>query len=209
MFPGTDQFDRFQYPSSLSAAELARVDEVAVRVIEGTGFTHGMFNIEMRLDRATGIPRLIEINARVAGEFYMLFERVDGYSLFETMLALGAGKEPVIRHRQGRQSHAAGFCLRDLSGEGLSRWPSTREIRALQARNPDARVMIYPKRGADHAREMKWVGSYKYAAINLGGSTLEELFARFHRICSQIDFHPASHRLPDVERLVAQAAGDD
>ncbi len=210
MYPGTDQFQRFQYPSSLTAAELRRIDALAVRVVEGTGFTHGMFNIEMRLDPATGMPRLIEINPRVAGEFYGLFERVDGFSLFEAMLDLGVGREPVIRHREGRQRHAAGFVLRDLSGEGLSRWPSAREIRTLQARNPDARVMIYPKRGADLARDMKWLGSYRYAALNLGGATLEELFARFHRICKQIDFHPPSHEMPDIELLMAEAAsGDD
>ncbi len=210
MYPGTDQFQRFQYPSSLTPAELNRVDALAARVIEGVGFRHGMFNMEMRLDPVTGMPRLIEINPRVAGEFYGLFERVDGFSLFEAMLDLGAGREPVIRHREGRQRHAAGFTLRDLSGEGLSRWPSAREIRALQARNPDARVMIYPKRGADRAREMKWVGSYKYAALNIGGATLEELFARFHRLWAQIDFHPRSHELPDIELLMAGAtSGDD
>src|SRR6185503_270249 len=60
MYPGTDQFQRFQYPSALSAEELRRIDEVAVRVIERTGFRHGMFNIEMRIDPATGVPRLIE-----------------------------------------------------------------------------------------------------------------------------------------------------
>ena len=210
MYPGTDQFQRFQYPSSLTPAELRRIDDLAVRVIEGTGFRHGMFNIEMRLDPATGVPRVIEINPRVAGEFYGLFERVDGFSLFEAMLDLGVGREPVIRHREGRQRHAAGFTLRDLSGDGLSRWPSAGEIRALQARNPDARVMIYPKRGADLAREMKWVGSYKYAAINLGGATLEELFTRFRSLCAQIDFHPRGHEVPDIATFLARTApGDD
>jgi hypothetical protein len=57
---------------------------------------------------------------------------------------------------------------------------------------------------------MKWVGSYKYAALNIGGATLEELFARFHRLWAQIDFHPRSHELPDIELLMAGAtSGDD
>jgi len=210
MYPGTDQFNRFQYPSALTAAELARIDEVAVRALEGAGFRHGMFNIEMRLDPGSGTPRIIEVNPRVAGQFYDLFERVDGFSLFDVMLQLGMGEAPAIRSRCGSQAHAASFVLRDLDGEGLGRWPSAGQVSELQRRNPGAHVMIYRKRGADLRREVKWLGSYRYATFNLGAATLEELFARFHRICAQIDFHPRGHRVPALESLLAQAAtGDD
>lgn len=203
MYPGTDQFQRFQYPSSLPAVELARIDALATRLIEGMEFTHGMFNVEMRIDPHTGALGIIEINPRAAGQFYDLFERVDGYSLFEALIALDCGEEPVVLRRQGRQRHAASFVLRDLTGEGLSRWPSAAEIDALQARHPDARVMFYPKRGADLAREMKWLGSYRYGVFNLGGATLEDMFGQFHRLCAHVTFHPQGHRLPDVEMLLA------
>ena len=206
MYPGTDQFQRFQYPSSLPPGDLARIDALAARLVEGMGFTHGMFNLEVRIDPASGSLAIIEINPRAAGQFYDLFERVDGYSLFEALLALECGEEPVIRHREGRQRHAASFVLRDLAGEGLGRWPTCAEIDALQSRNPDVHVMVYPKRGADFAREMKWLGSYRYGVFNLGGASLEEMFARFHRLCREVSFHPPSHQLPDLELLLA---GDD
>jgi hypothetical protein len=202
MYPGTDQFQRFQYPSSLSREDLARVDALATKLVEGVGFRHGVFNIEMRLDPATGALGIIEINPRAAGQFYDLFERVDGYNLFDALLALECGEEPAIRHREGRQKHAASFVLRDLAGEGLSRWPSRSEIAALKAKHADAHVMLYPKRGADLAREMKWLGSYRYGVFNLGGETLEEMFTRFQKVCSDITFHPASHRVPDLRLLV-------
>jgi hypothetical protein len=194
MYPGTDQFQRFQYPSSLPAETLARVDALATRLLAGIGFDNGMFNVEMRIDPATGAARVIEINPRAAGQFFDLIERVDGYSLFEAMLDVHGGREPVLRHRQGRQAVAASFVLRDLSGEGLSRWPKRTELARLAADNPDVHVMVYPKRGADLAREMKWLGSYRYGVFNLGAESSEALFARFHRICQQITFHPRSHR---------------
>jgi hypothetical protein len=162
----------------------------------------------MRIDPATGQPRIIEINPRAAGQFYDLFERVDGYSLFEALLDLESGREPVVHHRAGREKHAASFVLRDLAGEGLSRWPSRREIAALQAANPDMHVMIYPKRGADLRREMKWLGSYRYGVFNVGGVTLEEMFGRFHRICEEITFHPTGRR-PALGDLLQSPLGDD
>jgi hypothetical protein len=207
MYPGTDQFQRFQYPSSLPAADLARIDALATRLVEGMEMGHGMFNVEMRLDPASGAPRVIEINPRAAGQFYDLFDRVDGLNLFDVLLQLYCGEEPVIRRREGREKHAASFVLRDLRGEGLSRWPSPREIAALEAKHPGAHVMIYRKRGADLAREMKWLGSYRYGVFNLGGATPAEMFTRFGRICRDIDFHPAGRRA--AEEPLADTSGDD
>ena len=207
MYPGTDHFMRFQYPSALDAGTLASIGALATRVVEGLGFANGMFNIEMRMDPEDGRIRVIEMNPRAAGQFYDLFERVDGYSPFEAMIALACGEEPRVRRGEGRQRHAASFVLRDLAGEGLSRWPGAARIERLRALDPDAHVMFYPKRGADLARELKWLGSYRYGVINLGAATVEEMFGRFAAISARIDFHPAS-RTPDAEALPAET-GDD
>lgn len=43
--------------------------------------------------------------------------------------------------------------------------------------------MFYPKRGADLAREMKWLGSYRYGVFNPGANSPREMFARFQRLC--------------------------
>jgi hypothetical protein len=208
MYPGTDHFQRFQYPSSLPADVLARVDALAVRVMQGVGFTQGMFNIEMRIDPATGIPKVIEVNPRSAGQFYDLFERVDGYSPFDAMIDLACGREPRLAHRAGTEGHAASFVLRDLEGRGLSRWPSAAEIEALKARNPGVHTMVYRKRGADLAREMKWLGSYRYAVFNLGAATVEALHARFRALCAQVDFHPRGHLVAFEESLLERSPGD-
>jgi len=195
MYPGTDHFRRFQYPSSLAPAQLERVEALAARLVRGLGLTHGMFNVEMRIDPVSGAPRVIEINPRAAGQFYDLFERVDGYDLFEALLELECGEAPAIRRREGRDRVAASFVLRDFSGAGLSRWPSRAGLERLRARHADTHLMIYPKRGPDLAREMKWLGSYRYGVFNAGGASVEQLLARFEAVCADIDFHPAGRLL--------------
>jgi len=45
--------------------------------------------------------------------------------------------------------------------------------------------------------------------FNLGAPPLEALFARFHRICEDITFHPASHRQTDLESLLGDAPVSD
>jgi hypothetical protein len=208
MYPGTDQFQRFQYPSAHAPETLARVDELAQRLVRGVGFTHGMFNAEMRVDPADGRPRVVEINPRAAGQFYDLFERVDGYNPFDAMVDLHAGREPRLLRGEGRDRHAASFVLRDLEGRGLARWPSRREIAAIQARHPDVHAMFYPKRGADLARELKWLGSYRYAVFNLGAPTAQALLERFRELCAEVRFHPRGHAFSILDPAM-RATGDD
>jgi hypothetical protein len=198
MYPGTDQFERFQYPSALPAALQARAEEVTRRALAAVGFNHGMFNVELRLCEQTGRAWVIEINPRPSGQFFDLFEQVDGYNLFEALIALSTGHEPRIRRRQGRNRLAASFVLRDLHGEGLSRWPRREEIERLRERHPDANIQVYPKRGAGLRRELKWLGTYRYAVVNLGAPTAAEMFAAFERIRSDIDFHPRGQAAPAV-----------
>ncbi len=208
MYPGTDQFQRFQYPSALPAEWQARAEDTARRALAAVGFTHGMFNVELRVCAATGHAKVIEINPRAAGQFYDLFERVDGYSLFDALLALETGEEPQVRHRMGPDAVAGSFVMRDLEGAGLGRWPGRGEIARLRTRHPGARIMVYPKRGADLRREIKWLGSYRYGVVNLGASSLAELSAAYRP-------HPSRHRLPSagtqpqaLASLPGQATGD-
>jgi hypothetical protein len=120
-----------------------------------------------------------------------------------------AGRAPRPAHREGRDRHAASFVLRDLGGAGLSRWPSRAEVRRLQQRNPDVHAMVYPKRGADLARELKWLGSYRYAVFNLGAPSVPGLFERFHRLCAQVTFHPRGHAPLALDPLAGPATGYD
>jgi len=208
MFPGTDQFERFQYPSALPRREQEGAEDIARRALAAVGFTHGMFNVELRLCAATGHAKVIEINPRAAGQFYDLFERVDGYNVFDALIALEAGEAPLVRHREGRDAVAASFVLRDLAGGGLGRWPSPGEVAELRARHPESRIMIYPKRGSDLRREMKWLGSYRYGVVNLGARTQAELFARFVRIHRDIGFHPSARPSRQCEELFGGSAAD-
>jgi hypothetical protein len=208
MYPGTDQFQRFQYPSALPPAWQAGAEDAARRALAAVGFTHGMFNVELRVCAATGHPKVIEINPRAAGQFYDLFERVDGYNLFDALVALEAGEEPRIRRREGPSAVAASFVMRDLAGAGLGRWPERGEIAALRARHPEARLMFYLKRGADLRREMKWLGSYRYGIANLGARSPGELFAAYDRIHREVGFHPRGQEVARVVRPLGEATAD-
>jgi hypothetical protein len=68
--------------------------------------------------------------------------------------------------------------------------------------------MFYPKRGADLARELKWLGSYRYAVFNMGAPTAQALLERFRELCAEVRFHPRGHAFSILDPAL-RATGDD
>jgi hypothetical protein len=59
--------------------------------------------------------------------------------------------------------------------------------------------MLYLKHGADLAREMKWLGSHRYAVLNLAGRDRADLYARYRDIRDTLGF--AAHAGPEPAPL--------
>ncbi|MDX1377015.1 MAG: ATP-grasp domain-containing protein, partial [Burkholderiales bacterium] len=211
MYPGTHAFNRFEYPSSLPPEVQARLRDVARRAIRAVGFDHGLFNVELAYDPRGGTIRVIEINPRVASQFVTLYDWVDGTRFYELMLDLALGETPRLDRCAPLHRCAASFVLRSFDGRAVRPAPSRAQIARVAERHPDARLMLYLKRGADLAREMKWLGSHRYAVVNVGGEDRAGLYARYRDIRAMLGFERHAEPEPapmwSAESVAARAAG--
>jgi biotin carboxylase len=109
-YEGTNSFERFEYPSALPPERKAELREVASRILPALGFDGGFFNVEFFVPR-DGPARIIEVNARLASQFWPLVQAVEGRSTYEAMFQLACGEDPgwVSRERHGV---ALSYCLR-------------------------------------------------------------------------------------------------
>ncbi len=155
MYPGTQAFMRFEYPTRLDAETRGRVGSLVERLIGALHLEHGFFNVELMLDPATGGLKVIEINPRMASQIVNLYRRVDGCDPYRMLLDLALGETPRVEHGAGEFRAAASFVMRRFDGQGPASVPSAEQIDAMHRRYPDARLMLYLKRGASLAREMK------------------------------------------------------
>lgn len=188
MYPGTRAFMWFEYPSRLPRAVLDRMREISAWLMSAMGFDFGFFNIELIYNPATGAIKIVEINPRLASQLANLYRRVDGYDPYEQLIAMSLGDAPSHKRGQGEFGAAASFIFRRFDGQPVLNVPSHDQIRSVRETFPDARLMLYLKKGASLAREMKWLGSYRYAVLNLGGKTPSDLHQRFHLIRQQLAF---------------------
>lgn len=188
MYPGTMAFNRFEYPSSLPQALQARMSSMAVQAMQAVGFDHGLFNVELCFDPRDDSIRVIEINPRIASQFVTLYEWVDGVRLYDIMLALALGETPQYDRQPQPHRYAGSFIFRRFDGHPAHPRPGRAQLALVARRHPDAHLMLYLKRGADLAREMKWLGSHRYAIANLRGLDRADLYARFRDIRDTLGF---------------------
>lgn len=192
MYPGTQAFMRFVYPGGLAEDVGARALDVARRFLAAVGFDHGLFNMEFFHDPASGRISVIEFNPRMASQFSDLYLRVDGVDLHRVALELAHGRDPaLLPRRPGSAGAAASFVYRSFDPEARPPMPGRNRRAALAARFPDAMLFQFPKTSGQIARDFKWLGSYRYGILHLGGSDLADLGARCHA-ASQLLGWPAA-----------------
>ena len=194
MFPGTDQFERFVYPSRLPAAVQERMRALAERLLTGMGYRHGFFNIEMIWNSADDRIMLIELNPRLASQLAGLYQRVDGINPHRMLLELCTGAEPRALRAPTGCTIAASLVSRRFDGRPLGREPRAADLASARQRFPDASIMLYLKRGQALAREMKWLGSYRYAVVNLGGANEQVLDRRYADILQTLKLSGETHQ---------------
>ncbi len=197
MYPGTQAFMRFVYPCALPAAGQARALEVAQRFLQAVGFTHGLFNMEFFYDAAQdrltpawppsfpicicGWMALICIasrwNWRMAATppCCRVRQRPPAWPQVSSIAVSTRRRDrrcpPPLDSARWRSS----FPRRCWARPPL---PTAARQRALAQQFPEAMLFSFPKTPGQIGRDFKWLGSYRYGILHLGGRDALDLCAR-------------------------------
>jgi hypothetical protein len=185
MYPGTQAFMRFDYPSKLPADIQTRAVDVASKFLTAVGYTHGLFNMEFFYDTVTDKLTVIEFNPRMASQFADLYLRVDGVDLYAMALELAHGRDPWLLPRDlpsADVATSAVYRVFDSAQPTLQQtippMPSDAQLIDLKQHFPDHLLLNFPKTGGSTARDFKWLGSYRYGILHLGADNAADLQSR-------------------------------
>ena len=194
MYPGTDAFMRWEYPSRLPAEWQTNIRETTIAVAKALQLDSGLFNVELRVCSHSGDCKIIEVNPRMAAQFSDVYEMVDGINLHDVAIKFALGETVDIERlkatRKGKYKCGTSFVYRRFDGLPQPHFPGTAEIEKLRQFDPDAQVLLFKKSGNQLKREIKWLQSYRYACMNMGGMSAENLMEK-HRRASMILGFPA------------------
>jgi biotin carboxylase len=189
MYPGTQAFMRWEHPSRLAADVQTRALHVAQKFLAAIGFTHGCFNMEFFFDPANERLSVIEFNPRLASQFSDLYLRVHGVNAHAMSLALALGQDPLALPRTAPTAGAAASLVyRVFDPLHVPTMPSPAQQAEMTRQFADARLFMYPKRGHSLARDFKWLGSYRYGIIHLGGRDASHVRQRCEQASALLDW---------------------
>jgi hypothetical protein len=179
MYPGTQAFMRWEFPSRLACEVQQRALDVARRFLAAIGYTHGFFNLEFVHDPASDRLVVIECNPRLASQFADLYQRVLGVDAHAMSLALATGDDPLALPREApRADVAASLVYRSFPGAEVPAPPGRAQRDAFARAFPDALLFAFPKQGHALERDYKWTGSHRYGIVHLGATDRAQLRER-------------------------------
>ena len=176
LYPHTQAFMRFDFPSQLQDGVQQRALEVARKFLTEVGFTHGLFNMEFFYDAATDRLTVIEFNPRMASQFSDMYLKVKGIDLHAVALALSHGQNPAsVPVAQPSAGAASSFVYRSFCPDDVVHQPTTAQKAALAQAFPDALLIVFPKNASEIRRDFKWLGSYRYGILHLEAADAQQL----------------------------------
>jgi hypothetical protein len=121
--------------------------------------------------RVTDALTVIEFNPAPGSQFSDLYRRVDGIDLHEIALALAHGQDPANLPRLVPTAGAASsFVYREFDPASPTvAVPDAQRQRAFHEAWPGRTAAEFPKSRGSTARDFKWLGSYRYGIMHLGG----------------------------------------
>lgn len=195
MYPGTQAFQRFEWPGRLSTAVQRRALDVAARFLRAIGFDHGFFNMEFFYDPARDLLKVIEFNPRLASQLADLYHRAAGVDAHAGSLALAHDVDPAPLMRCDRNAGAAAsFVFRSFHPQHVPATVGPGRQAAFRQLFPDGSLLAMPKQGRALARDFKWLGSHRYGVMHLGGADHHHLYERYRRACAVLGWPVADPR---------------
>ena len=181
-YPGTASFSRYQYPSRLSEAIVARMREAATKVIRQTGFEHEAFNIEFFYERQEDRLTLLEVNPRMSQSHGELYDKVDGLPNHKIVSDLAVGRRPAFPRRQGAFALAAKCYLRHFGDAVVTHAPDAEQVARVEREVPGAVIDLRIEAGT-LLSELSGQDAYSFALahIYVGGDTEDELLDAYAR----------------------------
>lgn len=175
-YPGTNSFERFEYPSTLAAERQLELTGLAERLLPALGFDGGFFNVEFLVPEQ-GAARIVEVNGRIASQFASLVQAVDGRSTYDALLQLACGHDPGWRAGSGSGA-AISYALRVFEDAEVVAVPEAQDGLEVLVR-PGLRLS---DQGTNDAE------SYRLAIFSEWGATREEAVARCRARVAELAF---------------------
>lgn len=183
MHPNGISFLRFEYPTALPASAVARIHDIAGRLMPALDFDDSVFNIEFFVS-PHGEVHIVEVNGRMASQFAPLVKAVHGVSTYELQLALVTGGVPELPPARA-DLVASSFVLRSYADAVVRSVPDPTEV---TRRFGHAHVEILVRPGHLLSENDDDTASHRLAVVALAAADRDAVCRRFDEAAEMLQF---------------------
>lgn len=170
-------FKRFDFPARLPKKAITQLTHTLNGITQLLHYNNSGINVEFFLLPDDTIS-IIEVNTRIARQFFPLFQKWYEMPTFQMMVDLSQGKKPNITLLKKRL-FASSFPLRVLKNCAVKRVPTQAEIGKLKKQFDIENINIYVKEGTRLSDYRQDAYSYRYGVIDIAGKNLIEIKQKF------------------------------
>jgi hypothetical protein len=179
-YPGTNSFERFEYPSVLEPERQAELSRIAERMVAAHGFADGFFNVEFFVPEGRA-PQVIEVNGRLASQFAPLVARLHDRSTYEALFELSTGLDPHWEKTGPPDGVGVSYVLRTFEDAYVESVPDPED---------DFELLVRP--GLElSAQGVNDAQSFRLAILYGFGESREEAVARCRERAAELSFRLA------------------
>lgn len=177
MYPGTQAFQRWEYPGCVPAGVLLKAQDATRRYLKAVGFNHGLFNTEFIYNSHTDKLTMLECNPRMASQFSDLYRAVSGVDLHRIGLGLALGDTNLLSQRDTPLAVVASSLVwRAFSPEAVPAMPSRSRMAEVCRVIAGCELFVFARDADERARDFKWLGSHRYGILNVAGKSPSEIY---------------------------------
>ncbi|MFM1879777.1 MAG: hypothetical protein RLZZ344_11 [Pseudomonadota bacterium] len=202
-YPGTQAFQRWEYPSRLPVSVIQSALLVARKFLRAIGFGQGFFNLEFFYDAAASRITVIEFNPRLSSQFSALYRMVLGCDPHAMAMALAQGEDPRrVPLVKPTARVAASLVWRAFDPREIPTAPSRVARRRLEQAFPGQTLFEFSRTPAALSRAFRWMESYRYGVVNVGAVDSEGLRRQSEQISEILGWPngPYAQHLSELSR---------
>lgn len=176
-YPGTNSFERFEYPSRLPPERWEELTETAARLVRAFDFDGGFFNVEFFVPES-GPAKVTEMNGRIASQFAPLVRELHGRSTYDALFRLALGEDPAWEPRRP-EGVAVSYVVRVFEDAFVDSLPEPED---------GLEVLVRPGLRLSEQGAANDAVSYRLAIFVEAGETREEALTRCRERARRLRF---------------------
>ncbi len=187
--PETNSFSHHVFPCSFDPELTRHIEETIQKVIPQLGLNNSFFNVELRVNQATGNFFILEVNSRIAFQFAKTIESVTGYDPLHLICDVATGNPPQYRTNQGMTYPLCfNFELHSLTDRWILRTPTQSDFEELRIRFPEVHIRNLVQENAFLSDYKHNPESYRYCILDIPGNSEEEIMDKHEQVVSILNY---------------------